>query len=688
MLNLNKILSLLIVFSTFEVFSSGEFNFKVNDENIILGKEIFENIADHHYSNKIEKQTFHVQYIDALIEELDPNKNLFFGYEIRKFQRMAEVFKPSRQNFFNLEDAYKIINIYFNRLLEVTDYQSQFIMTESFDFTLDENLDIYPDDNVYPKTRHELKQRWRKTTKNDFLISLLADTEEDNIKDSLLSRYSNRSKRILQRNVEDVFSLAMNTLTNQFDPHSSYMSPYNAEDFEIDMSLKLGGIGALLSTKDDYAIIVSLVPGGPAELSGELNEEDRIVKIRQENEEVFTDVTGWRIDEIVRNIRGEPQSKVELEIIPADSEDDTERKNVLITREIVELKEREAKSKIVNISRESKDYKIGIIDLPSFYIDFQAWQEKDPNYKSSSKDVKKILSQFNADDVDAVILDLRNNSGGALSEANKLTALFNAPGVALQIKEATGNVFPWGDGRVQQIWKKPMAVLVNRYSASASEIFAGAIQDYQRGLVIGQRTFGKGTVQRIENLSVGQMKITESKFYRITGDSTQSKGIEPDILLPTTRNLEDVGESALPTHLPWDKVKPTRYRMFPLDKNLLEVTKRNNLVRMQSDPNLIYLQDVRKRFDTQNEKKNLSLVLNVRQQEQLERKEWYLTVENKRRSALGLASFETYEDLEAFNDTLELDDINTQSDYLLLESIEIISDFVSYGETQLFGRAK
>ena len=688
MLNLNKILSLLIVFSTFEVFSSGEFNFKVNDENIILGKEIFENIADHHYSNKIEKQTFHVQYIDALIEELDPNKNLFFGYEVRKFQRMAEVFKPSRQNFFNLEDAYKIINIYFNRLLEVTDYQSQFIMTESFDFTLDENLDIYPDDNVYPKTRHELKQRWRKTTKNDFLISLLADTEEDNIKDSLLSRYSNRSKRILQRNDEDVFSLAMNTLTNQFDPHSSYMSPYNAEDFEIDMSLKLGGIGALLSTKDDYAIIVSLVPGGPAELSGELNEEDRIVKIRQENEEVFTDVTGWRIDEIVKNIRGEPQSKVELEIIPADSEDDTERKNVLITREIVELKEREAKSKIVNISRENKDYKIGIIDLPSFYIDFQAWQEKDPNYKSSSKDVKKILSQFNADDVDAVILDLRNNSGGALSEANKLTALFNAPGVALQIKEATGNVFPWGDGRVQQIWKKPMAVLVNRYSASASEIFAGAIQDYQRGLVIGQRTFGKGTVQRIENLSVGQMKITESKFYRITGDSTQSKGIEPDILLPTTRNLEDVGESALPTHLPWDKVKPTRYRMFPLDKNLLEVTKRNNLVRMQSDPNLIYLQDVRKRFDTQNEKKNLSLVLNVRQQEQLERKEWYLTVENKRRSALGLASFETYEDLEAFNDTLELDDINTQSDYLLLESIEIISDFVSYGETQLFGQVK
>lgn len=688
MLNLNKILSLLIVFSTFEVFSSGEFNFKVNDENIILGKEIFENIADHHYSNKIEKQTFHVQYIDALIEELDPNKNLFFGYEVRKFQRMAEVFKSSRQNFFNLEDAYKIINIYFNRLLEVTDYQSQFIMTESFDFTLDENLDIYPDDNVYPKTRHELKQRWRKTTKNDFLISLLADTEEDNIKDSLLSRYSNRSKRILQRNDEDVFSLAMNTLTNQFDPHSSYMSPYNAEDFEIDMSLKLGGIGALLSTKDDYAIIVSLVPGGPAELSGELNEEDRIVKIRQGNEEVFTDVTGWRIDEIVRNIRGEPQSKVELEIIPADSEDDTERKNVLITREIVELKEREAKSKIVNISRENKDYKIGIIDLPSFYIDFQAWQEKDPNYKSSSKDVKKILSQFNADDVDAVILDLRNNSGGALSEANKLTALFNAPGVALQIKEATGNVFPWGDGRVQQIWKKPMAVLVNRYSASASEIFAGAIQDYQRGLVIGQRTFGKGTVQRIENLSVGQMKITESKFYRITGDSTQSKGIEPDILLPTTRNLEDVGESALPTHLPWDKVKPTRYRMFPLDKNLLEVTKRNNLVRMQSDPNLIYLQDVRKRFDTQNEKKNLSLVLNVRQQEQLERKEWYLTVENKRRSALGLTSFETYEDLEAFNDTLELDDINTQSDYLLLESIEIISDFVSYGETQLFGRAK
>ena len=524
----------------------------------------------------------------------------------------------------------------------------------------------------------ELKERWRKTTKNDFIVSVLAKDDEDEIISNLTNRYERRIKRVLQRKDEDIFLLAINIMTRQFDPHSTYLSPYNAEDFEIDMSLKLGGIGALLSNSatEDYAIIVSLVPGGPAEKNGELEPNDKIVKIKQQNEDIFEDVTGWRIDEVVQKVRGEPQTFVTLEIIPGDAEDNSVRKIVEIEREIVELEERAAKSKIYSLNKNGSEYKIGIIDLPSFYLDFEAWQARDPNYKSSSKDVKNILDEFKKQSVDAVLVDLRNNSGGALTEANKLTGLFTSAGATLQIKESNGNIIPWGDARVRQAWSKPMAVLVNRYSASASEIFAGAIQDYQRGLVIGQRTFGKGTVQRLDNLSEGQLKITESKFYRVSGDSTQSRGIDPDIVLPSTWDIETVGESSLPTHLPWDKIKPTRYRTFTEDSIAIEKTIVAFEERLSTDPNLIYLKDVRSRYDQNKNKMELSLNIDERRSEQEERKQWLLEVENKRRSSLGMEIFKDYESMDEFNDNFDAEDIDTIRDYSLLQGIEIIGDYI------------
>ena len=524
----------------------------------------------------------------------------------------------------------------------------------------------------------ELKERWRKTTKNDFIVSVLAKDDEDEIISNLTNRYERRIKRVLQRKDEDIFLLAINIMTRQFDPHSTYLSPYNAEDFEIDMSLKLGGIGALLSNSatEDYAIIVSLVPGGPAEKNGELEPNDKIVKIKQQNEDIFEDVTGWRIDEVVQKVRGEPQTFVTLEIIPGDAEDNSVRKIIEIEREIVELEERAAKSKIYSLNKNGNEYKIGIIDLPSFYLDFEAWQARDPNYKSSSKDVKNILDEFKKQSVDAVLVDLRNNSGGALTEANKLTGLFTSAGATLQIKESNGNIIPWGDARVRQAWSKPMAVLVNRYSASASEIFAGAIQDYQRGLVIGQRTFGKGTVQRLDNLSEGQLKITESKFYRVSGDSTQSRGIDPDIVLPSTWDIETVGESSLPTHLPWDKIKPTRYRTFTEDSIAIEKTIVAFEERLSTDPNLIYLKDVRSRYDQNKNKMELSLNIDERRSEQEERKQWLLEVENKRRSSLGMEIFKDYESMDEFNDNFDAEDIDTIRDYSLLQGIEIIGDYI------------
>ena len=677
MKKITKNLFLLAFFGISLFVSSEKVDFSVSEKYQDLSSEIFKNISSHHYTREIDKESFNDLYIDALLEELDGNKNLFLSYEIKSFKRKSSNYKKNRENF-DINLAYEILNTYFNRVIEISEYQIKLAKKDSFDLSIDEGIDIFYDDNEYASTMLELKERWRKTTKNDFIVSVLAKDDEDEIISNLTNRYERRIKRVLQRKDEDIFLLAINIMTRQFDPHSTYLSPYNAEDFEIDMSLKLGGIGALLSNSatEDYAIIVSLVPGGPAEKNGELEPNDKIVKIKQQNEDIFEDVTGWRIDEVVQKVRGEPQTFVTLEIIPGDAEDNSVRKIVEIEREIVELEERAAKSKIYSLNKNGSEYKIGIIDLPSFYLDFEAWQARDPNYKSSSKDVKNILDEFKKQSVDAVLVDLRNNSGGALTEANKLTGLFTSAGATLQIKESNGNIIPWGDARVRQAWSKPMAVLVNRYSASASEIFAGAIQDYQRGLVIGQRTFGKGTVQRLDNLSEGQLKITESKFYRVSGDSTQSRGIDPDIVLPSTWDIETVGESSLPTHLPWDKIKPTRYRTFTEDSIAIEKTIVAFEERLSTDPNLIYLKDVRSRYDQNKNKMELSLNIDERRSEQEERKQWLLEVENKRRSSLGMEIFKDYESMDEFNDNFDAEDIDTIRDYSLLQGIEIIGDYI------------
>ncbi len=659
------------------IVSSDKVDFSISEKYQGLSSEIFKNISSHHYTREIDEESFNDLYIDALLEELDGNKNLFLSYEIKSFKRKSTNYKKNREDF-NIDLAYEILNTYFNRVIEISEYQIKLAKKDSFNLSIDESVDIFYDDNEYAPTMYELKERWRKTTKNDFIVSVLAKDDENEIISNLTNRYERRIKRVLQRKDEDIFLLAINIMTRQFDPHSTYLSPYNAEDFEIDMSLKLGGIGALLSNSatEDYAIIVSLVPGGPAEKNGELGPNDKIVKIKQQNEDIFEDVTGWRIDEVVQKVRGEPQTFVTLEIIPGDAEDNSVRKIIEIEREIVELEERAAKSKIYSLNKNGSEYKIGIIDLPSFYLDFEAWQARDPNYKSSSKDVKNILEDFKKQSVDAVLVDLRNNSGGALTEANKLTGLFTSAGATLQIKESNGNIIPWGDARVRQAWSKPMAVLVNRYSASASEIFAGAIQDYQRGLVIGQRTFGKGTVQRLDNLSEGQLKITESKFYRVSGDSTQSRGINPDIVLPSTWDIETVGESSLPTHLPWDRIKPTRYRTFTEDSIAIEKTIIAFEERLSSDPNLVYLKDVRSRYDKNKNKMELSLNIDERRFEQEERKQWLLEVENKRRSSLGMEIFKDYESLDEFNDNFDPEDIDIIRDYSLLQGIEIIGDYI------------
>ena len=623
----------LVIFALLSSFLSSEsYDFKeidLSDEKMNLSKEIFRKLERNHFLKNKYLVDFNQNYIESLIDKLDENKMYFTEDEVFNFINLSN--SEIKVNY-DLELAYKIINLYFSRIVEYSNYQINLINQIEFDFEKKDFMDIYYEDNLWPIDKKSLKEIWKLSTKNDLLVLKLTEEASLDPKKDLVKRYNNRIKRISQQKEEDIFSLAINILTNQFDPHSSYLSPRSAEDFDMDMSLSLEGIGALLGTDDDYTRIVSLVPGGPAEKSGKISPDDKITRIRQTDSENFVDVVGWRIDEVVRLIRGDSGTKVEIELISSETGNGADRKKVILQREEIKLEDRAAKSKIY----ESDDgYKIGIVDLPSFYIDFNSYQDRDLNYRSSSKDVKKILEQFNENNVDAVVLDLRNNGGGALMEANRIIGLFVSSGPTVQIKYSAGYVQPWGSSRAVQIWKKPVIVLVNRYSASASEIVAAAIQDYNRGIVVGHRTFGKGTVQSLENLSSGQIKVTESKYYRIDGTSTQNKGVLPDIILPSTWDTESVGESSYSTSLSWDTIRPYKHKKFYLPDEFINVIKLEHSKRLENEPNLKYISQLKERYDLNKNKKVLSLNLDERNIQKSLRRSWLLQIENERRINLG-----------------------------------------------------
>ena len=648
-----------------------------------LSYEIFKKLEKEHYLRKIDKDNLNSQYFEAIFDRLDKNKNYFIANEVQKYLIKS---KENEVKNFDIELAYDLINLYFERLIEYSEFQINLVQTVDFDFTKDEYLDIFYEDNQWFTTFKDLKDLWRLETKNDLLVAKISDSSSSDPKVDLVKRYQNRIRRINQQKEEDIFSLAINILTNQFDPHSSYLSPRSAEDFDMNMSLKLTGIGALLGVEDDYTKIISLVPGGPAEKSGKIKPEDRIAKIKQKNSKEFVDVVGWRIDEVVDLIRGEIGTELEIEFISFDSEDDT-RKLVTLKREEIKLEDRAAKSEII----EMNDNKIGIIDLPSFYIDFDEYQKRNKEYRSSSRDVKNILKDFNNSGVDAVVLDLRNNGGGALIEANRIIGLFVSSGPTVQVKQRRGYIQPYGDTRAIQEWDKPLLVLVNRYSASASEIVAGAIQDYRRGIVVGQRTFGKGTVQSLENLSEGQIKITESKYYRVNGMSTQNKGVIPDIELPSTWDIESVGESSYPTALEWDVIRPYRHNKFKLNKNLIGEVINQFELRLNDEPNLNYLKQVRERYDLNKNKKLITLNIENRETQKELRKDWLLEIENERREANGLNIFASYKEMEDSNDDEEDFNenlIDLKNDYQLLESTKIINDFINLSKKTMLSSTK
>ncbi len=657
-------LSASFIFGSFTLPSAAAIEYTdIQRETVV---ELVEQLEERHYSKQAYTDELSSQHLDAYIDSLDGSKMFLTAADIKEFQQYRTVMDDQLPEG-NLDAGFAIFNRFQERLrtrLESINENLPEIIA-AMDFTVDEYYELDTDDRDWATAQPELDERWRKHLKNQVLSLRLAEKSAEEIPETLNRRYTNQLKRVEQYNHQDVFQIYANALTELYDPHTNYFSPRRSENFNINMSLSLEGIGAVLQAEDEYTKVARLVPKGPADKQGDLEPSDKIVGVGQGDEGDIEDVIGWRLDEVVQLIRGPKDSTVRLQVIPGKSKSTDERKTITIVRNEVKLEEQSAQKEILEIPNGDDTIKVGVIDIPAFYIDFEAMRRGDKDYKSTTRDVKKLLQELQDEGVDGLVVDLRNNGGGSLQEANELTGLFIEYGPTVQIRHSSRRV--WRDGKrlKSDYYEGPLVVLINRLSASASEIFAGAIQDYERGIIVGDRSFGKGTVQTLSPLTEGQLKITESKFYRISGDSTQHRGVVPDLAFPSLFDTEEIGESSLDHALNWDQINSVRHRRYddlssvlPLITNLYEE-------RSEANPDFVYLEDqIAMATQTRkleqlplNEEKRIAL------RESQESKA--LAIENKRRVAKGeapLTSLDEEEEAVEQGETDEVAEVAEQND--------------------------
>ncbi|MCC5882309.1 MAG: carboxy terminal-processing peptidase [Halomonas sp.] len=556
-------------------------------------------------------------------------------------------------------------------------------LDDGLDFTYesDMRLDLDRREAEWATSEDELDELWFKRLKNAALTLDISGQDDEQIEANLRQRYEGQLSRLRQTNGEDVFGLFMAAVTSSIDPHTEYLSPRQGESFDIQMRLSLEGIGAMLQSDGEYVKVTSLVPGGPADRAGVLEPADRIVGVGQEDEDVVN-VVGMRLDEVVDLIRGPKGTVVRLEVVPAEAVDMTRSSTVEITRDTVDLEDQAAKGEIIKVEREDGIKRIGVINIPTFYVDFDAWQSGAEEFRSTTRDVAREVERLKGEGIDGLVLDLRNNGGGALQEANSLLGLFIDRGPTVQVRDARGRINLYGDTETGTLYDGPLAVLVNRLSASASEILAGAIQDYGRGLVLGSSTFGKGTVQTLNDLSHGQIKLTRAKFYRISGESTQHRGVEPDILFPDMVDPERIGESSLENALEWDTVQAVQYRHYGEPWEYLETLRSRHRERADSHPNFVYLQErVELARRMREEHTSVSLDREQRQREVEARDAEQLSVENRRRQALGMEPLEELIDARG-----EDDDEEPVERVQVTEAAAILADYAELTRRRLAGR--
>ncbi len=552
----------------------------------IYGKEakVITYILDNNHYRKINlDDSLSSVILDEYIKGLDNNKQYFTTADLQAFDKyrdkMDDLIRAE-----NVEVAYLIYNAFRKRFDERMNYALTKLVNQEFDYTTDEYYETDRDKEPWCANEAELNEVWRKIIKSQALSLKLTGKSQVEIEKMLRERYERLSKSIKQFNSEDVFSLYMNAVTESYDPHTNYLSPKAADLFKQQMSLSLEGIGARLQTENDYTRVAEIITGGPAEKSDLIHVNDRIIGVGQGASGEVVDVIGWRIDEVVKLIKGPKGTTVRLQLLPAETGVNGPSKTITLVRDKIKLEDQQAQKSLIPYQKGGKDLKLGVITLPQFYMDFDAYQKGDPNYTSTTRDVQKLVKELQAENIDGLVLDLRNNGGGSLTEAIDLTGLFIKNGPVVQVKNSANKIETLTDDNPSLVYNGPLVVLTNRFSASASEIFAGAIQDYHRGVIVGESSYGKGTVQTVINLNrfindpknqVGELKITFQKFYRVTGSSTQHKGVTPDIKFPTALSPEQFGESSSPSALPWDEIKGTLYQKTPMinDKVLNNLTK-------------------------------------------------------------------------------------------------------------------
>ena len=652
-------------------------NLQPDRDEVIASLNVVELLKRHHYSKPPLDDARSAIIYDSYLKLLDPSRSYFLASDIAEFDKWKTQFDDFLKSG-DLNPGFTIYKRYLDRVKSRLDFALAELNkgVDSFDFNAKEALEIDRKDAPWLKTEAELNDLWRKRIKDEVLRLKIAGKEPAKIQELLTKRYKNQLSRLDQTRSEDIFQAYINTFAMSYDPHTNYLSPDNAENFDINMSLSLEGIGAVLQSDNDQVKVVRLVPAGPADKTKQVAPADKIVGVAQGDKEMV-DVIGWRLDEVVKLIRGPKGSVVRLEVIPAsNAPNDQTSKIVSITREAVKLEEQAAKKSILNLKQDGKDYKLGVIEIPAFYLDFKAFRAGDPNYKSTTRDVKKLLTELQKEKVDGVIIDLRNNGGGSLQEATELTSLFIDKGPTVLVRNADGKVDVLEDENPGAFYKGPMALLVNRLSASASEIFAGAMQDYHRALIIGGQTFGKGTVQTIQPLNHGELKLTLAKFYRVSGQSTQHQGVLPDVAFPSIIDTKEIGESALPEAMPWDTIRPAIKPAVDPFKPYIDQLKAEHDARVAKDAEFIFIRDKLALADKLMAEKTVSLNEAERRAQHADIDAKQLVMENARRKAKGEAPLKEMkkEDEDAL--PVEPEKTKPEDDAYLSETGRILLDYL------------
>lgn len=644
--------------------------------------EIIRTLQQRHFRDQNIDDALSSELLDSYINKLDPNKVYFLQSDIDQFNEYRNILDDQLLDG-NNSAGFTIYERFRERFSSRMNHVIEILKDEqtTFDFAIDESLPNGPNTANWSTTVEAGDDLWRKRVKAFLLDQKLAGEPVEKSREQLLKRYKNQLARVSQTSQDAIYELYINSLTELYDPHTSYLSPRSVENFNINMSLSLEGIGAVLSTEDENTKVVRLVTGGPAAKQGELKPADLITGVGQADGEIV-DVVGWRLDEVVEKIRGPKGSTVKLRV---DSGNPSEANKIIaIKRDKVKLEDQAAQKAVLDIDYHGDTLRFGVIDIPNFYLDFQAYRERDPNYRSTTRDVRRLIAELAEEDVDGLIIDLRNNGGGSLAEARTLTELFIGKGPVVQVGNGIDNtIYPSTNA---PYYHGPLMVLINRLSASASEIFAGAIQDYDRGIVVGSQTFGKGTVQNLLPLKTrGDLKLTESKFYRVSGESTQHRGVVPDVALPESVDVTQVGESSYNTALEWSTTKALPYnQLLPIDDILPEVNIRHE-ERIANNPDFIFIAEQKALVDEFNAKETLSLNEEKRILQKAAFEKAALDIENKRRKAKNKPLFEDYEALrldnerkhEERNATAGTTVIDTKDDALLTESGHIFGDFIS-----------